>query len=81
MGTKKEKYPDSCPWDKGPTQTMSDRDEWIMRFGDEFVRFSKNKLDEHHFHIFSNGNEEQVLAFRARLLYQKLLDRGYRLEE
>ena len=26
-------------------------------------------------------NEEQILAFRARLLYQKLLDKGFRLVE
>ena len=81
MASKREKYPERCPWDKGPTQTMSDRDEWIMRCGAESVRFSRNKLDVHHFHIFSNGNEEQILAFRARLLYQKLLDKGYRLKD
>ena len=76
-----EKYPEKCPWDNGPDQTMSARGEWILRFGTEAVRFSKNKLDHHYFHIFSNGHEEQVLAFRARLLYQKLLDKGYKLEE
>ena len=29
----------------------------------------------------ANENEEQILAFRARLLYQKLLDKGFRLVE
>ena len=81
MASKREKYPEKCPWDKGPDQTMSDRGEWTLRCGNEIVRFSKNKLDEHYFHIMSNTNEEQVLAFRARLLYQKLLDKGYKLEE
>ncbi len=81
MGSKREKYPERCPWDKGPTQKMSDRDEWILSCGSEFVRFSRNKLDQHHFHVFMKDSEEQMLAFRARLLYQKLLDKGYKLEE
>ena len=41
----------------------------------------KNKLDNNYFHVISNENEEQILAFRARLLYQKLLDKGFRLVE
>ena len=81
MASKREKYPEKCPWDGGPSQKLADKDEWILRCGEEIVRFSRNKLDVHHFHIMSNGNEEQILAFRARLLYQKLLDKGYRLEE
>ena len=81
MATKREKYPEKCPWDNGPNQTMSNRGEWILSCGHEAVRFSRNKLDEHYFHIIKNGIEEQVLAFRARLLYQKLLDKGFKLEE
>ena len=81
MASKKEKYPEKCPWDGGPSQKLNNREEWILRSGNEFVRFSRNKLDGHYFHIMNNENEEQILAFRARLLYQKLLDKGYRLEE
>ena len=79
MASKREKYPERCPWDKGPSQEMADREEWILQCGAEVIRFSKNKLNEHYFHVLSNDNEEQILAFRARLLYQKLLDKGFRL--
>jgi len=41
----------------------------------------KNKLVNNYFHVISNVNEEQILSFRARLLYQKLLDKGFRLVE
>ncbi len=81
MVSKREKYPEKCPWDRGPNQPFSNREEWILSCGHELVRFSKNKLDQHYFHIISNDKEEQVLAFRARLLYQKLLDKGFRLVE
>ena len=81
MPAKREKYPDKCPWDQGPNQTLADREEWILSSGLEIVRFSRNKLDIHYFHIIKNGIEEQVLAFKARLIYQKLLDNGYKLEE
>jgi len=52
-----------------------------LRLGEANVSFSKNKLDNNYFHVISNENEEQILAFRARLLYQKLLDKGFRLVE
>ena len=54
---------------------------WSPRTNFTNVSFSKNKLDNNYFHVISNENEEQILAFRARLLYQKLLDKGFRLVE
>ncbi len=81
MGASREKYPEKCPWDRGPDQNMSDDDEWIIRCGIETISFSKNKLDNNYFHIRKGDQEEQMLAFRARLLYQKLLDKGFKLEE
>ena len=81
MATRREKYPEKCPWDGGPDQKLANKDEWVMKNGIETVVFSKNELDEHYFNIRSNENEETILAFRARLLYQKLLDKGYKLQE
>ena len=81
MGSKREKYPEKCPWDLGPNQHLSKKDNWTLRLGEAHVCFSKNKLDNNYFHVISNDNEEQILAFRARLLYQKLLDKGFRLVE
>ena len=81
MGSKREKYPEKCPWDLGPNQHLSKEDNWTLRLGEANVCFSKNKLDNNYFHVISNENEEQILAFRARLLYQKLLDKGFRLVE
>tara|TARA_B100000700_G_C14666229_1_gene678674 strand:- start:241 stop:507 length:267 start_codon:yes stop_codon:yes gene_type:complete len=80
MATRREKYPEKCPWDLGPDQKLANKDEWVMRNGIETVVFSKNKLDEHYFIVKSLHNEETILAFRARLLFQKLLDKGYKLE-
>tara|TARA_B100000700_G_C14615243_1_gene655531 strand:+ start:169 stop:414 length:246 start_codon:yes stop_codon:yes gene_type:complete len=81
MATRREKYPEKCPWDKGPKQKLATKDEWVLKNGIDFVIFSKNKMDEHYFNIRSTQNEETILAFRARLLYQKLLDKGFKLEE
>jgi len=81
MGSKREKYPEKCPWDLGPNQHLAKEDNWTLRLGEANVCFSKNKLDNNYFHVISNENEEQILAFRARLLYQKLLDKGFRLVE
>ena len=79
MGSKREKYPEKCPWDLGPKQHLAEKGKWTLRSGETCVSFSKNKLDKNYFHVISNENEEQILAFRARLLYQKLLDKGFRL--
>ena len=81
MGSKREKYPEKCPWDLGPNQHLAAQENWTLRLGESNVCFSKNKLDNNYFHVISNENEEQILAFRARLLYQKLLDKGFRLVE
>ena len=80
MATRREKYPEKCPWDGGPKQSLANKEEWIMRSGIETVGFSKDKGDEHYFFVRTLQNEERVLAFRARLLYQKLLDKGFKLE-
>ena len=79
MGSKREKYPEKCPWDLGPNQHLAKEENWTLRLGEANVCFSKNKLDNNYFHVISNENEEQILAFRARLLYQKLLDKGFKL--
>ena len=81
MATRREKYPDKCPWDGGPDQKLTNKDEWVMRNGIETVVFSKKEFDEHYFIIRTPQNEETILAFRARLLYQKLLDKGFKLVE
>mgnify|MGYP001502761905 CR=1 FL=1 len=81
MATRREKYPERCPWDGGPTQKLTNKEEWVMRNGIDTVVFSKNKLNEHYFIIKTAQKEETILAFRARLLYQKLLDKGFKLEE
>ena len=81
MATSREKYPEKCPWDRGPDQHLADKDEWIIRMGIESISFSKNKLDQNYFHIKKGDHEEQLLAFKARLLYQKLLDKGFRLQD
>ena len=79
MASKREKYPEKCPWDLGPKQNLANKEKWTMKMGSINVSFSRNKLDKNYFHVISNDNEEQILAFRARLLYQKLLDKGFKL--
>tara|TARA_B100000214_G_C23842818_1_gene569653 strand:- start:414 stop:659 length:246 start_codon:yes stop_codon:yes gene_type:complete len=80
MATRREKYPEKCPWDGGPKQKLANKEEWILRNGIDIVAFSKCPDDQHYFNIKTHQNEETVLAFRARLLYQKLLDKGFKLE-
>jgi len=65
MGSKREKYPEKCPWDLGPNQHLAKEENWTLRLGEANVCFSKNKLDNNYFHVISNENEEQILAFRA----------------
>ena len=77
----KEKYPENCPWDFRPGQKLSQQDEWTLVNGDEFVKFSKNKNDQNWFNINKNDEiYEQFLSYQARLTYQKLLDKGFRLQ-
>ncbi len=76
-----EKYPANCPWDFGPEQKQSHQDEWILVNGNEFVKFSKNKNDGNWFNINKNDEVfEQFLSYQARLTYQKLLDKGFKLK-
>ena len=76
-----EKYPEKCPWDLGPKQKLADRGEWLLVNGTEHVRFSKDSNDQNWFELIYNGElHERILAYRARLTYQKLLDKGYKLK-
>ena len=45
MGSKREKYPEKCPWDLGPNQHLAKEENWTLRLGEANVCFSKNKLD------------------------------------
>ena len=76
-----EKYAVKCPWDFGPGQQQFNQDEWILVNGNEFVKFSKNKHDTNWFNINRNDEiDEQFLSYQARLTYQKLLEKGFRLK-
>ncbi len=76
-----EKYPASCPWDLGPNQTQSHQAEWILVNGPEFVKFSKKENDHNWFNLNRNDEVfEELLAYKARLTYQKLLDKGFKLQ-
>tara|TARA_Y100001968_G_C19001350_1_gene546071 strand:- start:104 stop:352 length:249 start_codon:yes stop_codon:yes gene_type:complete len=75
-----EKYPASCPWDLGPNQSQSHLEEWTLVNGAEFVKFSKDQGELHWFLVNKNDEVvEQKLAYQARLMYQKLLDKGFKL--
>ena len=77
----KQKYPANCPWDFGPGQKQAHQDEWTLVNGDQFVKFSKNKHDQNWFNVNKNDEIfEQFLSYQARLTYQKLLDKGFRLK-
>ena len=54
MGSKREKYPEKCPWDLGPKQHLAEKGKWTLRSGETCVSFSKNKLDNNYFHVISN---------------------------
>ena len=49
MGSKREKYPEKCPWDLGPNQHLAKEENWTLRLGEANVCFSKNKLDNNYF--------------------------------
>ena len=57
MGSKREKYPEKCPWDLGPNQHLAKEENWTLRLGEANVCFSKNKLDNNYFHVISNEND------------------------
>jgi len=76
-----EKYPANCPWDLGPKQKQAGQDEWTLGNEGEFVKFSRNKEDPDWFNINRNDEVfEKILAYQARLTYQKLLDKGFKLK-
>ncbi len=76
-----EKYPASCPWDLGPDQKLSHLGQWTLSNGEEFVTFSKREGDLNWFMIKRNDQEaEKFLAYQARLTYQKLLEKGFKLQ-
>ena len=54
MGSKREKYPEKCPWDLGPKQHLANKPRWTLRSGETCVSFSKNKLDNNYFHVISS---------------------------
>ena len=76
----REKYPEKCPWDFGPKQKQRDQPNWKLSNGDNVVIFAKNKEDENYFFVTEAQSTRSILSFRARLLYQKLLDKGYKLQ-
>ena len=76
----REKYPEKCPWDFGPDQNQSDQANWKMTNGEEVVIFSRKKDDQNYFYLTENNSLKSILAYKARLKYQKLLDKGFKLE-
>ena len=76
----REKYPANCPWDLGPDQKLANDAEWTLVNGAEFVKFSKSD-DANWFNINRNDEIfERFLSYQARLTYQKLLDKGFKLK-
>ena len=76
----REKYPEKCPWDLGPKQTQSNQDNWKMSNGEEIVIFARNKQDTNYFYLTENNSLKSILAYQARQYKQKLLDKGYKLQ-
>ena len=76
----REKYPEKCPWDFGPNQKQSEQSNWVMSNGEDVVIFAKNKDDSNYFYITQNQTLKSILTYKARLTYQKLLDKGYKLQ-
>ena len=37
MGSKREKYPEKCPWDLGPNQHLAKEENWTLRLGEANV--------------------------------------------
>ena len=76
----REKYPEKCPWDFGPDQHQAQQANWKMINGEEVVIFSRKKDDQNYFYLTENNSLKSILAYKARLKYQKLLDKGFKLE-
>ena len=63
------------------SEKYSHLNEWTLVNGNEFVKFSKNQQDNNWFNINRNDEVfEQFLSYQARLTYQKLLDKGFKLQ-
>tara|TARA_B100001250_G_scaffold398560_1_gene406964 strand:+ start:406 stop:657 length:252 start_codon:yes stop_codon:yes gene_type:complete len=77
---KREKYPEKAP-DLGPLSEHKSLDCWRLVRGSEIVIFAR-KGEDNHFFIMQRDDKEpiEILAFQARLTYQQLLDKGFKLE-
>ncbi len=78
---KREKYPEKAPWDLGPLSEHKALENWRLVRGSEIVIFARKDDDNHHFIMQRDDKEPlEILAFQARLTYQQLLDKGFKLE-
>ena len=78
---KREKYPEKAPWDLGPLSEYKSLQNWRLVRGSEIVIFARKDTDNHYFIMQRDDKEPiEILAFQARLTYQQLLDKGFRLE-
>ena len=41
MVSKREKYPEKCPWDLGPNQHLAKEENWTLRLGEEMYASAK----------------------------------------
>ena len=60
--------------------SKADQANWKMSNGEEMVIFARNKQDNNYFYLTENNSLKSILAYQARLYYQKLLDKGYKLQ-
>ena len=78
---KREKYPEKAPWDLGPLSEYKDQDCWRLVRGSDVVVFARKKEDSHFFLMQKDDKEPlEILSFQARLTYQQLIDKGYKLD-
>ena len=78
---KREKYPEKAPWDLGTLSEHKSLDCWRLVRGSEIVIFARKGEDNHYFIMQRDDKEPiEILAFQARLTYQQLLDKGFKLE-
>ena len=40
MGSKREKYPEKCPWDLGPNQHLAKAENWTLRLGEACLLYT-----------------------------------------
>ena len=78
---KREKYPEKAPWDLGPLSEHKSQENWRLVRGSEIVIFARKGEDNNYFIMQRDDKEPiEILAFQARLTYQQLLDKGFKLE-